>query len=179
MKTNIYSKENVLRTLNDIRKYFKVLFNKVYSIEEVINAFNKLTMKYQDLLLKPNKDENDKALLRIPYEELRKVLMENKEELKDVKLKIKSLNKKREEIKYKNKPENERAMELLGKVNMTDMEKLMILYKYGGERILSNSQIADVLNKSEDEINEIVNKFWSLDEISNKKVLKKEVHETE
>lgn len=89
---SMYNPENVSSALNTIKKKLVIMYNKNYTIEQIINAFNKMPGKYQDLLLKQNKDENDKAELPKAYDYLRKFLFTSKNVPKDVKINIKNIN---------------------------------------------------------------------------------------
>ncbi len=97
MKT-IYTSTNIKETLNYLQKRYSNLNNKKYSIQEIIYAFNKLPGKYQDLLLKNNKDENDKANLSHVYDHFRKTLLVTKNAPSDIKINIKNI---KEEEKVK------------------------------------------------------------------------------
>ena len=90
MKT-IYTSTNIKETLNYLQKRYSNLNNKKYSIHEIIYAFNKLPGKYKDLLLKNNKDENDKANLSHVYDHFRKTLLVTKNAPSDIKINIKNI----------------------------------------------------------------------------------------
>lgn len=92
----IYTGENVRKTLIVLQRRYNNFYNKNYSIQQIIYAFNKLPGKYQDLLLKPNKNENDKGILTYAYDQIRKYLHESKNVDENIKVNIKNI--KQEEI---------------------------------------------------------------------------------
>ncbi|MBO6195841.1 MAG: hypothetical protein J6O56_05850 [Bacilli bacterium] len=98
MKT-IYTSDNVKKVLNSTQKRFENMYNKKYTISQVIYAFNKLPGKYQDLLLKINKDENDKANLVKVYDYLRRYLLMAKNVSSDINIDIKNINEEEKIVK--------------------------------------------------------------------------------
>lgn len=94
----IYNKENVDNTFLFIKKRFETTNNRSYRIQDIISAFNKLPGKYQDLLLKINKDENDKADLVKVYGLLRINLTKTKDVPEDIEVNIKNIDSE-EEVK--------------------------------------------------------------------------------
>ena len=91
---DIYSKENIKLVLLNTKRRFKNLYNRDYSIDDLVRAFNSLSSKHQDLLLKINKNENDKAMLRVTYDNLYKFLIYSLPEIKKeerARINIKSL----------------------------------------------------------------------------------------
>jgi len=98
----IYTSDNVKKTLLLVQKRYKNLYNRDYTIQQIIYAFNKLPGKYQDLLLKIKKDENDKANLVTVYDYFRKNLFNAKNVPSDIKIDIKNIKqeeeKKKEEV---------------------------------------------------------------------------------
>ena len=162
-----YGKENVIKVLTGIKNYFKTLYNLDYSPREIINAFNKLSKKYQDLLLKINKNENDKALLRIPYEDLRRELMNNKDDVSNVKLRIKGIEELRKEKEKKDEVKEKEDLildvfDLLSDVDMSENEKLVVYFKYDGGISRKSSDVASELDLTESEVNAIVGRFWTM-----------------
>ena len=93
----IYDKENVKNTIKYLNRRYNNILNSEFTIKQIIYEFNQLTGRYQDLLLKINKDENDKAMLTYVYNEFRKHLVNAKEVPSDVKIIIKNI--KDEEVK--------------------------------------------------------------------------------
>lgn len=96
----MYESDNITNTLLYIQRRYKTVHNKTYSIEQIICAFNMLPGKYQDLMLKVNKDENDKANLVKVYSVFQTNLLKSKNAPKDTKINIKNIEK--EEEKKKN-----------------------------------------------------------------------------
>ncbi len=97
---NIYKGENVKRTLLMVQKRMTITTNRTYKIYEIVNAFNKLPGKYQDLLLKKDINENDRANLTKVYNMLMITLVKSKNVPSDTKIVIKNINE--EEEKKKN-----------------------------------------------------------------------------
>lgn len=95
----IYNKKNVINTIEYLNRRYNNTLNSEFTIKQIIYAFNQLTGRYQDLLLKIDKDENDKAMLTYVYNEFRKHLVNAKEVPSDVKIIIKNI--KDEEVKKK------------------------------------------------------------------------------
>ena len=95
----IYTSENVKRTLEILQRRYSNFYNKNYSIKQIIFAFNKLPGRYQDLLLKPDKNENDKANAANIYDMFRKYLHEAKDVDSNIKIDIKNIDKEEEKKK--------------------------------------------------------------------------------
>lgn len=93
----IYEKDNVDNTLLQLQNRYRIAQNRTYSIEHIICAFNMLPGKYQDLLLKPKKDENDKVSLVMVYKMFQSKLKQSENAPKGMKINIKNLDK--EEVK--------------------------------------------------------------------------------
>ena len=92
----MYNSDNVTKTLLYIQKRYKTVHNKTYSIQQIISAFNMLPGKYQDLLLKINKNENDKADLVKVFTVYQTNLQKSKNAPKDIKINIKNIDKEEE-----------------------------------------------------------------------------------
>lgn len=87
----IYTSDNIKKNLVILQRRYSNMYNKNFSIKQIIYAFNKLPGRYQDLLLKINKDENDKANLLKVYNILKRELMNLKEVPDDIKIIIKNI----------------------------------------------------------------------------------------
>lgn len=96
----IYNSDNVKKILLSLQKRMKVTTNRSYKANEIIYAFNKLPGNYQDLLLKIDKNENDKANLNKVYNMIKLTLVKTKDIPNDVKIDIKNIYE--EEEKRKN-----------------------------------------------------------------------------
>lgn len=165
MKVELYSKnENLNRTILSIQKYFKVLYDLDYSIEEVTDAFNRLTTKYQNLLLKPNKNENDKAMLRFPYSALKNNLM--KKEKRETKIKeneeVQKIEIKEVEEVQKTEVDCKKALDFIDTVDMNDEDKIIIIFKYDDGNIKPNDDLANAFSLKTTDVDEIVSRFWSI-----------------
>ena len=88
----IYTKENIKKNLIILQNRFSNTCNRKFSIQQVIYAFNNLPGKYQDLLLKINKDENDKILLTYAYDKMKKNLLAAKNIPDDIRIQIKNIH---------------------------------------------------------------------------------------
>ena len=166
MKDSKYSKENVKSVILYLRTRFNNLYNKNYSINDIVLAFNSLSSKHQDLLLKIDKNENDKAMLRVTYDNMHKFLVNNKFNEK-TKINIKSLHlKEKSNIEEKFRIEKEIVInninEIIDNIDMDEDDKFVILYKYENDDVKPNIYIAHSMNLEERVVSEIVSRFWSI-----------------
>ncbi|MBO6195622.1 MAG: hypothetical protein J6O56_04730, partial [Bacilli bacterium] len=74
----IYNSDNVKKTLLSLQKRMCITTNRTYKTNDIIYAFNKLPGRYQDLLLKIDKNENDKANLDKVYNMIKLTLVKSK-----------------------------------------------------------------------------------------------------
>lgn len=88
----IYSSDNVKKTLLSVQKRMCITTNRTYKTNDIIYAFNKLPGRYQDLLLKIDKNENDKANLDKVYNMIKLTLVKSKDIPDDIKVDIKNIN---------------------------------------------------------------------------------------
>lgn len=96
----MYNDNNVQKTLLSVQKRWANTSFKIYSMNQIVYAFNMLPGKYQDLLLKENKDENDKANLDKVYRLLNTHLMKSKNAPEDIKINIKNIDQEEEVKKH-------------------------------------------------------------------------------
>lgn len=89
----IYTIENIKKNLVVLQRRYSNMYNRNFSINQIKYAFNKLPGDYQDLLLKINKDENDKANLTKVYDKMLRELMLAKNVSDDIKIVIKNIDK--------------------------------------------------------------------------------------
>ena len=87
----IYTSDNIKRALLKLKNKYIKMYNKEYSIAQIIYAFNRLPGRYQDLLLKPNIDENDKANLIVVNDLFKNNLSNSKDVPSDIKIIIRNL----------------------------------------------------------------------------------------
>lgn len=166
MKPNIYSKENIKEVLIKTKTRFNNLYNKNYTFNDMVMAFNSLSSKHQDLLLKIDKNENDKAMLRVTYDNMHKFLVNNKNTDR-AKINIKSLYLKEKsniEEKFTEEKVNiiNHISEILDNIDMPEDDKFVILYKYENNEEKPNIYIAHSMNLEERVVSEIVSRFWSI-----------------
>lgn len=156
----IYDKENVKNTIKYLNRRYNNILNSEFTIKQIIYAFNQLTGRYQDLLLKIDKDENDKAMLTYVYNDFRKHLVNAKEVPSDVKIiiknikdeEVKKIEENPEDIDIETSPFSERKKEELK--TGVQLEKI----KKEIEEIVSTPKVEEKPVKTSSDNKELLNK---------------------
>ena len=156
----IYDKENVKNTIKYLNRRYNNILNSEFTIKQIIYAFNQLTGRYQDLLLKIDIDENDKAMLTYVYNDFRKHLVNAKEVPSDVKIiiknikdeEVKKIEENPEDIDIETSPFSERKKEELK--TGVQLEKI----KKEIEEIVSTPKVEEKPVKTSSDNKELLNK---------------------
>ena len=131
----IYTKENINKNLSVLKRRFNNICNREFSNKQIIYAFNKLKGEYQDLLLKPEKDENDKLVLTKVDDYIKRYLLNSNNIPDDIKLEIKNIHE--EETKKKEDFDKEDIEASFGKKYVKPEEKKVIEFK---PKIIDNEE---------------------------------------
>lgn len=174
----IYSKQNILSNLQKVKKILNNLYGEDYSLYELVASFNELSMKYQDLLLKIDKDENDRALMKYIYNDIRtgaKKAKNNNVSKQKVIIKNPAYEKEINKVKNDRKVNREKSKKVVAnslivnkKVDIdeiisdfTNNEKEIIKYKFSTIPEKNNIEIANKFGIDIDEINDTLEKVYN------------------
>lgn len=171
--SSIYTKQNILVNLQKVKKVLNNLYNEDYSLYELVTAFNRLTMKYQDLLLKIDKDENDRVLMKYIYNDMRTGAKEARKSGEiNQKVIIKNplyndTNNKIKDNKEKSKKTIAKSLIMNKKVDISEItddfpldEKEMVYYVFNSDSKKNITEISNAFGIDNDEVNDTLNKVY-------------------